>query len=361
MEVKDKPDSKRNAKIDQSDEALKLYLSILKLYGGMFKQPINIWVVVLISVSILLVLFNLIVPRLPADLPIDPKAFEYFRLLLYSFMLIAIGVVFLRTFVLFLNKTTENDVPNKAETENKDLVKEISSLTKQIENLRSLDIALEQRDQELIVNELKLSIKEYFLKTTIQNIEEELANRYLQKIDLEENISHLIEIRARLSNEIQRLTRRSAVNLGIGVIITLIAGVGLLYLVFVRPLDLTGVDRIDYISHILLHYIPRLSLIIFAEIFAFFFLRLYKNDQSDIKYFQNEITNVELKMAAVNVALASGREKAIQTVVEELSKTERNFLLKKDETTADLEKFKAENTSTKDILQNLAGIWKAKS
>ena len=118
---------------------------------------------------------------------------------------------------------------------------------------------------------------------------------------------------------------------------------------------------LDYLSYFSSIVIAVATIAFFIRSFVNYLNKSTYNDQSDIKYFQNEMTNVELRMAAVNVALASGQQKAVQTVVEELSKTERNFILKKDETTADLEKFKAENTSTKDILQNLAGIWKAKS
>jgi len=38
------------------------------------------------------------------------------------------------------------------------------------------------------------------------------------------------------------------------------------------------------------------------ELFAYFFLKLYKSDLSEIKYFQNELTNVEMRYAAVRLA-----------------------------------------------------------
>jgi len=50
------------------------------------------------------------------------------------------------------------------------------------------------------------------------------------------------------------------------------------------------------------HFLPRVSLVILVEVFAYFFLRLYKESLDDIKYFQTEITRVEMKTLALTVA-----------------------------------------------------------
>ena len=60
------------------------------------------------------------------------------------------------------------------------------------------------------------------------------------------------------------------------------------------------------------YYAPRLTLSIFIEFFSFFFLRLYKTGISEIKYFQNELTNAELKFIAVEKAIMTEKDDAKQ-------------------------------------------------
>ena len=168
------------------------------------------------------------------------------------------------------------------------------------------------------------------------------------------------EIRKRLYEETNNLARRASLNLAVGTITTILAGVGLVIIVFVMPLDLGKIQNNEYGWAIAAHYIPRLSFIVFAEIFAYFFLRLYKTGLDDIKYYQNEITNVELKISALKVSLAAEDKEILKFVVEELAKAERNFILKKDETTVELEKFKSENLNTKDLPEHLLTLLRTK-
>jgi hypothetical protein len=96
------------------------------------------------------------------------------------------------------------------------------------------------------------------------------------------------------------------------------------------------------VSAVISYYIPRISVVVFIEVFAFFFLRLYKIGLDDVKYYQNELTNVELKLRALSEALKSGEAPTITLVITELAKTERNFVLKKGESTVGLENAKLE-------------------
>lgn len=80
---------------------------------------------------------------------------------------------------------------------------------------------------------------------------------------------------------------------------------------------------------------PRIALAVAVEVVAFFFLRLYKYSISDIKYYQNELTNIELK--ALAVVIQSGHKNAeMKDVAASLISTERNFIIKKDERTIDI-------------------------
>jgi len=79
------------------------------------------------------------------------------------------------------------------------------------------------------------------------------------------------------------------------------------------------------------YYTSRFTLVAVIETVALFFLRLYRSSLSDEKYVSNEITNIELKMGALLTAIKSNNDSAIEEILLILSKTERNFILKKGE------------------------------
>jgi hypothetical protein len=60
----------------------------------------------------------------------------------------------------------------------------------------------------------------------------------------------------------------------------------------------------------------------------------------EAKYFQNEITNVELKQVATNAGLDCGTEGQLQEVILLLAKTERNQILEKGQSTIGLEQMR---------------------
>jgi hypothetical protein len=97
-----------------------------------------------------------------------------------------------------------------------------------------------------------------------------------------------------------------------------------------------------------------MSLVVFIEIFAFFFLRLYRSSLDEVKYFQNELTNVEMRLVALEAALVLGHSGALDTTINQLARTERNSILKKGESTVDLEKLRAENQYTVHLLDRVS-------
>jgi hypothetical protein len=109
-------------------------------------------------------------------------------------------------------------------------------------------------------------------------------------------------------------------------------------------------------NELMAYYGPRLTLSIFIEIFSFFFLKLYKAGLGEIKYFQNELTNAEMKFIAVEKAVMANKDDAIAQVISELASTERNFKLGKGESTVDLEKYRSDQASNQKIMESLAGL-----
>jgi len=110
-------------------------------------------------------------------------------------------------------------------------------------------------------------------------------------------------------------------------------------------------------SKLLSYYLPKLSLVLFVEVFSFFFLRLYKESLDEIKYFQNELTNAELRFLAMEAALLEGGASAVlASVIRGLAATERNFILKKGESTVDLRKGELDLESHKQVLDAFTSL-----
>jgi hypothetical protein len=131
----------------------------------------------------------------------------------------------------------------------------------------------------------------------------------------------------RLTTEISALSRRANTALIIGTI-TSIFGVSLLG-VFALSAPLTYSDWINLVAY----YLPRLSVVIFLQVFAYFFLRLYRYGIYEIKYFQNEITNIQARALALQTALLLRNDDIIKVACRSLVATERNFIIRKGERT----------------------------
>jgi hypothetical protein len=167
----------------------------------------------------------------------------------------------------------------------------------------------------------------------------------------------VLKTQERLSEEVNALGSRANVNLFLGILISLCGLTVLGYFVFSIPSDLLLHGKeLEFIGY----FTTRLSLVIFIEIFAYFFLRLYRYSIFEIKYFQNEMTNAEFRVMALEAALMSGDKSTIKKLCEDLSKTERNFLLKKGETTINQKSLENEyerDQSLVSTIENLAKVF----
>jgi hypothetical protein len=169
----------------------------------------------------------------------------------------------------------------------------------------------------------------------------------------------------RLKREVADLRLRSNINLIIGMAITTI-GVYLLWntvsmidtSALLKALASEGEESNQkFIKNLVLPLVPRVLLVVFVEVFAYFFLSLYKSCLSEIKHFQNELTNVESKLAAVEFSYMTKNQDGIKLAVEALSKTERNFILEKGQTTVELEKAKSESELTRNIIKTIPSFF----
>jgi hypothetical protein len=122
----------------------------------------------------------------------------------------------------------------------------------------------------------------------------------------------------RLFAQIALLRKRGNLNLALGVAITLLAaGV----LVWALPPTNSAFGKT---TEVLSYYIPRISTIAFIEVFAFFFLRLYKATLAEEKFYQNELTSRTARQTALEAAFRFKEPGPMATVIGNLSLVDQN-------------------------------------
>ena len=206
------------------------------------------------------------------------------------------------------------------------------------------------KDLDAIKQEIRANINQQVSQLSEEKIIQQVTDRYNAEL-ITKSIDHeLVEIKHRIEREAGRISRYGLINLMIGFITTFLA-------IFFLGYSLLGVQTqnlttIDYIYH----FIPRLSLSILIEFFAFFFLKLYKRNLEDIKYLNNERTNLEMKIVAIKTGLIYNDRDTINNLVTELAKTERNFVLQKGESTVEIEKNKIDENSSNKLINMILKI-----
>jgi hypothetical protein len=242
-----------------------------------------------------------------------------------------------------------------------------SDLKFEIDDLTFFERRRVEKDVEKIVNEQiynQLSknsdIKE-LEKGITQKISSSLEKEIISKLELkfntnlerEQNLNSIKDILIPITRNtelyIDRIQRNSIVNLVIGIVGTIIA---ITILSFTILFD----KSFGTIQEFLMHFLPRFTFIVFIQLFAFFFLRLYKNNLEDAKYFQNELSNLTAKSTSIRLAILTKNNDVLNDIIKTLSITERNFKLTKDETLQTIENRKIETEVDKDMITKLKEI-----
>ncbi|MDR4518480.1 MAG: hypothetical protein MRK00_14010 [Nitrosomonas sp.] len=224
---------------------------------------------------------------------------------------------------------------------------EIDEIHKKVSlNLESID----PDEKKEIVDQLKLELLEKSNDEAFKEYFDSIESR-IEKFKKHENLDEIfLRMLGRLDSEISTLGRRGNLNLALGIITTLLGLIVLGY--FVLEIDSIPEDKVAFLAY----FLPKLSLVVLIEIFAFFFLKLYKESLSEIKYFQNEITNIESKFSALKLAMCNDNQDTTTSVVSTLLNTERNAVLKKGQTTAEIEKAKIEQQNISTISEKVSKI-----
>lgn len=162
----------------------------------------------------------------------------------------------------------------------------------------------------------------------------------------------------RLGGQVQALGARANRALTLGMFFAVFGLVILFFVLFLYngyhvSVGADGfVNWLDFIAS----YLPRLTLVVITEVVAFYFLRLYSRTLSELRSAQNEITNVEMKLIALENARAAGDADLIKKVTEILAMTERNAVIEKSQTTVEIERERAASDAQLGTLKVLTEI-----
>ena len=219
------------------------------------------------------------------------------------------------------------------------------------------DILLKIKNNKLDTKELDRIIKEkitFNLENTLKDfIDSKYGATAIRTNQLEQIEFQMKDLQSRISFQIERLSRSGTINLIIGSLTTIVAiGVliNLILSVHSIPFDTT--------KDVLIYLTPRLSLAIFIEIFSFFFLKLYKQNLEDVKYFHNERTNIDSKVIALKASMLTDKDDTVIDIIKAFSNVERNFILKKGESTVNIERVKIDNEQEIKLVSKMLDIVK---
>jgi hypothetical protein len=200
----------------------------------------------------------------------------------------------------------------------------LSFLTAKVENLEKIAAAVSAResgisgeDRERLIAHIRSDAIAQLAKSIPEELTAKIAAEIPKRDAVERSRLVIVAARNRLELELAQLRRRGNVNLVIGSVTTC-AAVALLYQ------TVAGVSQtFTTIPALLSFYIPRVSTAVFVEVFAFFFLRLYRNGLADMKYFHSELLTLDTRMAALDAAVAHATETAQSDILKLLAATDR--------------------------------------
>lgn len=158
----------------------------------------------------------------------------------------------------------------------------------------------------------------------------------------------------RIKKEIRRLNKDAMVNLYVGVLIAIIGVAGLFWYI----IQYTDNESSEDVALLIVHWVTRLSLISIVEVFAFFFLKMYRTHLQSIRYFQDELTSIESRKIAMLSSVIHENPEDISKSIECLLNIDRNFKMETSQTTVDLEKLKTENNFIKSQMDSMLEMFK---
>lgn len=235
------------------------------------------------------------------------------------------------------------------------------NINSDIEELRRAIEKLSREQKSGLSNQDRVALKKEALRSISNDLQKGLASYWQKQFQkLDEDLSGkkvlrntAVNSRLRLKREISELGRRANLNLTIGALISICGILFLGYSVFLVGDELHGDVNL---LHVAIKFLARLSVVVVIQVFAYFFLRLYRYSLYEIKFFQNELTNADVRFNALYSVICFGDRSSVTAIAKVLAQTERNFVLKKGETTINLKREELETAHEATILSALERI-----
>jgi len=178
-----------------------------------------------------------------------------------------------------IKNTEEKNISFQRQT-----LEELNKLNQKIEVEQSNRFNLLSEDKEKLFSLIEENLRNRISEDFLNSIENEYGREIVSSARYSDLLEDLVELKSRLKFEIKKLSTKANVNLGIGSAITITA----LFILYATVI-VDDISNFKDTYSLITHYIPRLSLVVFIEIFAFFFLKLYKSNLDNVKFYHNEI------------------------------------------------------------------------
>jgi len=266
-------------------------------------------------------------------------------MMVVSIYLILLTILLMFRSDLFKLKSEKSVYEPSMATKNMEV--QIKYLQDQIDNIISLK---NSNIEHIVLSEKDMKDAK---DAAVNNVISKLTSETIDEIALKAHVlaAENIEIKS-----LQRLSNVGEV-LGLRANKTLLTGVGFctlgLIFIFFSFIMAPSIDTLpdsNQWTTLLINYAPRFTLVVIVELIGFFFLKLYKSTLSDIRYTQNEITNIEMKLMAIH---SSGtiKEEYADLLLKPLIETERNSIIEKSQTTVEIEQQGAQSEADKSTIE----------
>lgn len=252
-----------------------------------------------------------------------------------SFFILFSTVIFSYLYMAGFDPRNQRQTTLEGATEKQEVLSNTDIITL-IAILRSIDRSIEKGKLESVLSaEEREAIIAKISETVEAQLNESLVSRIEEKYGLAIQNQKLSEAAgksldstvSRLKSYADKLQEKASVNLAWGIASTLTA-ILILALVLINASPPAEASQIV----IAFYYTSRVLLVLLVQGISIFFLNLYKSTLNNIMYINNEITNYEARRDALVLSLNSGNVESAQSILLSLALTERNFALKKGET-----------------------------
>jgi len=217
------------------------------------------------------------------------------------------------------------------------------------ELMKKIDI--KQNLESIFTSTEKTALSDAIVEKSILSLSGGVSKKILETARKSTSQSYEEKTLRRLAEHASVLGRRANFALVAGLLFA-IGGVVVLSLIIISTPALAQSDTIN----ITLQYLPKLSIMIIIELVAFFFLKTFARLLSDIRYIQNELTNVEMKLVGLHTSIAQKLEKITEKALLSLINTERNHILEKGQSSLENERDRVENKAFAEALSAAAEI-----